>query len=264
MNTQDKKDTVQLYKSLIEDKKFIDQVSDKIEYINSAILYVLSFKKDSSTLSRRLEESTMRVQESVIGLLYVDNSVRSEELFVDVLRTLQYMKSLLKLSVAARENTSDMVKNVIHAIDETVPFVVEAQSSQKTFPEMQIFSESISTSVYQQKHAVHSEARANPVQQQPVVNSGVVKSKTTRSKRATIPAGDISSDAYLVHSQLTDRAERIKTVLAAKPDASVREIADIITDVGEKTIQRELNKLIEQGQVERQGKRRWSTYSVVK
>jgi DNA-binding transcriptional ArsR family regulator len=80
--------------------------------------------------------------------------------------------------------------------------------------------------------------------------------------RAVIPAGDISSEAPLVYTALTDRAERIQTVLEAKPSATIKDITDVITDVGEKTIQRELNSLIEKGQVIREGQRRWSRYSV--
>lgn len=86
----------------------------------------------------------------------------------------------------------------------------------------------------------------------------------SRQRRVNIPAGDISTDAYLVYSQLTDRAERIKTVLEAKPQATIKDIAEVITDVSEKTIQRELNSLIEKGQVVREGERRWSKYSVSK
>lgn len=89
-------------------------------------------------------------------------------------------------------------------------------------------------------------------------------SVSRRSTRVNIPAGDISSDAYLVYSQLTDRAERIKTVLEAKPQATVKDVSEVITDVSEKTIQRELNSLIEKGQVIREGERRWSRYSVKK
>ena len=95
-----------------------------------------------------------------------------------------------------------------------------------------------------------------------VAKSTAPKPKTSRPKKVNIPAGDISTDAYLVYSQMTDRAERIKTVLEAKPQASVKDIAEVITDVSEKTIQRELNSLIEKGQVVREGERRWSRYSV--
>jgi DNA-binding transcriptional ArsR family regulator len=87
---------------------------------------------------------------------------------------------------------------------------------------------------------------------------------TPRQSRVTIPKGDISSDAHMVYSQLVDRATRIKTVLEAVPEATIKDIAEVITDVSEKTIQRELNSLIEKGQVIRQGERRWSKYSVAK
>jgi len=88
--------------------------------------------------------------------------------------------------------------------------------------------------------------------------------RSSRTPRPKIPAGDISTDAYLVYSQLNDRAERIKTVLDAKPEATIKDISEVITDISEKTIQRELNSLIEKGQVIRQGERRWSRYSIAK
>lgn len=94
--------------------------------------------------------------------------------------------------------------------------------------------------------------------------SGVVKETVPRERRVSIPKGDISSDAHLVYSQLVDRSTRIKTVLEAVPDATIKDIAEVITDVSEKTIQRELNSLIEKGQVIRQGERRWSKYSLAK
>jgi DeoR/GlpR family transcriptional regulator of sugar metabolism len=72
----------------------------------------------------------------------------------------------------------------------------------------------------------------------------------------------MSSDAILVYSDLSDRTTRIKTVLEAKPEATIKDLTDIITDVSSKTIQRDLNSLIEQGQVIRQGERRWSKYSL--
>ena len=73
---------------------------------------------------------------------------------------------------------------------------------------------------------------------------------------------DLSTDAHLVYSQLVDRGARIKTVLEAVPEATIKDIAEVITDVSEKTIQRELNSLIEKGQVVREGERRWSKYSI--
>lgn len=60
-----------------------------------------------------------------------------------------------------------------------------------------------------------------------------------------------------------DRRERIRVVLSAKGEATIKDITDIITDVSSKTIQRELNAMIEDNIVKRQGERRWSKYSLV-
>jgi hypothetical protein len=84
-----------------------------------------------------------------------------------------------------------------------------------------------------------------------------------RRQRPNIPKNDLSSDAILVYSELGDRTTRIKTVLEAKPNATIKDLTDTITDVSAKTIQRDLNGLIERGEVMRQGERRWSTYSLV-
>lgn len=59
-----------------------------------------------------------------------------------------------------------------------------------------------------------------------------------------------------------DRRDRIKVVLGAKGEATIKDITDIITDVSSKTIQRELNAMIEDSIVKRQGERRWSKYSL--
>ncbi len=58
-----------------------------------------------------------------------------------------------------------------------------------------------------------------------------------------------------------DRRERIKTVIEAKGEASIKDISEVITDCSEKTIQRELNSMIEDNIVKRHGERRWSKYS---
>ena len=55
-----------------------------------------------------------------------------------------------------------------------------------------------------------------------------------------------------------------RIVLDAKPGATIKDLTDIITDVSAKTIQRDLNSLIERGEVIRQGERRWSKYSIRK
>ncbi|MEL6804850.1 MAG: hypothetical protein AAFO91_13830 [Bacteroidota bacterium] len=59
-----------------------------------------------------------------------------------------------------------------------------------------------------------------------------------------------------------DRRERIKTILEATGEATIKDISEVITDCSEKTIQRELNAMIEDNIVKRHGERRWSKYSL--
>ncbi|MCC7500791.1 DeoR family transcriptional regulator [Candidatus Nomurabacteria bacterium] len=59
------------------------------------------------------------------------------------------------------------------------------------------------------------------------------------------------------------RAAAILDVLKKQKTASIKALAAVITDCSEKTIQRELGYLIEQGLVRKNGERRWSVYSLV-
>ncbi len=68
----------------------------------------------------------------------------------------------------------------------------------------------------------------------------------------------------------SDRAEKIITTIKDKQKlpggengASIKDIASVVIDCSEKTIQRELNDLIEKGQVKKTGAKRWSRYLLI-
>jgi|GEM_PF-2213596 len=56
------------------------------------------------------------------------------------------------------------------------------------------------------------------------------------------------------------RTDKVVSFLKEKGPVSIREIRLVIKDISEKTIQRELATLVDQGRVIRTGERRWSTY----
>lgn len=58
----------------------------------------------------------------------------------------------------------------------------------------------------------------------------------------------------------TPRLQKILQFVRANPNSSIKDIASTIKDCGEKTIQRELSVLIEQGLIKKVGERRWSVY----
>ena len=87
------------------------------------------------------------------------------------------------------------------------------------------------------------------------------------SKERTLPAPrEASKPKAQGHqgqaSKNTSRREAILSILKAKGPSYIKDISTVVRDVSEKTIQRELQALVEQGEVTRTGERRWTTYSL--
>lgn len=60
------------------------------------------------------------------------------------------------------------------------------------------------------------------------------------------------------------RVERLKAILDKGQKMTIKDISKKITDCSEKTIQRDLSFMLEKGLLEKEGKRRWSKYKIVK
>jgi hypothetical protein len=69
-----------------------------------------------------------------------------------------------------------------------------------------------------------------------------------------------SSESKGQNKGQTDRGAAILELVRRRKSVSIKDIAGVITDCSEKTIQRELALLIEQGLVRKVGERRWSVY----
>jgi hypothetical protein len=60
----------------------------------------------------------------------------------------------------------------------------------------------------------------------------------------------------------SDRGSRILEIIKDKGEVSIKGISEVILDCSEKTIQRTLNKMIEDGLIVKSGERRWARYSL--
>lgn len=58
------------------------------------------------------------------------------------------------------------------------------------------------------------------------------------------------------------RRQAIKSILNTKGPSYIKDISTLIRDVSEKTIQRELQALVDSGEVTRKGARRWTQYAL--
>jgi predicted transcriptional regulator of viral defense system len=241
---QTEKDNTIQVKRLSSDTNYYNNVFKKTEKIVSVIFYILSETKvtpSTETHIQTIKDRALKTHELSLETLTLQTHEQHEGLF-----RLQYglvaLESTLRIAHMARVIPRDIFNLLVDQLDAVLRYI---------------------NNHYFQNEGVKIEELTEVV----IPKTSVAKAaggSAARQRRVNIPAGDISTDAYLVYSQLTDRAERIKTVLEAKPQATIKDIAEVITDVSEKTIQRELNSLIEKGQVMREGERRWSKYSVQK
>lgn len=78
-------------------------------------------------------------------------------------------------------------------------------------------------------------------------------------RRSSAPAADSKGQ---IKDKTTERRQAITSILQAKGPSYIKDISTMIRDVSEKTIQRELQALIDSGEVTKTGERRWTQYAV--
>lgn len=83
----------------------------------------------------------------------------------------------------------------------------------------------------------------------------VPEQRPIRSERSVSDKGQMSD-------RMSGRRRAIISVLKTKGPSYIKDISTVVRDVSEKTIQRELQQLVESGEVVRTGERRWTQYSL--
>jgi hypothetical protein len=231
-------------KRLAANNEYYNNVFKRTEKTISVVFYILSYIERNERTNFHIEvlsSKAMRVHEVSLETLSFFEAEAKDRIF-PFQQSLVALEGNLRIANAARAISDEVLTLLLTEVDLIQRYLrnhfsIATPVSLKALEELGI-------SKFSKERSASSEVRRRGV--------------------TNIPKGDISSDAHMVYSQLVDRATRIKTVLEAKPQATIKDIAEVITDVSEKTIQRELNSLIEKGQVMREGERRWSKYSVTK
>ncbi|MDB5265305.1 MAG: hypothetical protein JWM39_18 [Parcubacteria group bacterium] len=86
--------------------------------------------------------------------------------------------------------------------------------------------------------------------------------RPTRKTSSKAPSVSKGHDKGQISEKTTDRREAILSILRSKGPSYIKDISTVIRDVSEKTIQRELLALSEEGTIIRSGERRWTTYAL--
>ena len=218
-------------KRLVQDEAYYRYIFKKTEKIVSVVFYVSnSIKTDELTapLLKDILQTAQQAHESVLRSLRTRSHL-AEEIIRDSAQALIALESKLRIAEAANLVTAEVTHVISSEIDAVLRGLNKHLEGTTAFDDTayQLYDDQSTSSVKKPKKAV--------------VSVGAEESKD---------------------SSEFDRRERIRTVLEAKGEATIKDIADVITDCSTKTIQRELNAMIKDNIVKRQGERRWSRYSV--
>lgn len=96
-----------------------------------------------------------------------------------------------------------------------------------------------------------------------VVPPKQISDKGVTSRAAHPPEGQVHKGQSGEVKDKNGRRASILSVLKAKGPSYIKDISTIVREVSEKTIQRELQALVLEGKVRKEGERRWTTYMLI-
>lgn len=238
MNTKDNTLNDSGFKKLLNNDNYYRHIFKKTEKIISVVFYILNnidIDKRSETLVSNIASKAHFAHENALRSLEV-KLASSKEVLEQFAQSLVGLDSTLRIAAATNTISQDVLTVMVNEID-TVLRGLKTYIAHNTGGDELFFPSSFGGNYTSQESAsaVRSERKRQPSIQQ----------ENTKS----VSTGD-------------DRRQRVLTILEAKGEATIKDISEIVTDVSEKTIQRELNAMIEDNLVKRQGERRWSKYSI--
>lgn len=237
MDTKDILKATESTKRLVQDDEYYRFIFKKTEKIVSVVFFVSNNietdRKDTAVMNDVLE--TAREAHNAILRTLEARTHLAEEPIRATAHTLISLDSKLRIAATVGLISSE----VLHVLVEEIDSVLRGLNKYL-----------VRTSAFDDLNYRVSSSRES------------IAAPRTRSTSPERPqTSPVSSTP--TKSNDNDRRERIKVVLGAKGEATIKDISDIITDVSSKTIQRELNAMIGDNLIKRQGERRWSKYSLV-
>lgn len=236
MDTKDILKATQSTQRLIQDQDYYKYIFKKTERIVSVVFYITNS---------------------------LDNADRYKSHIDDIEHAARHVHDAVLQSLEARAHTAeDAVRATAHALITLESKLRIAQVAGLIAPAvLEVFTSEVDTVLRGTNRYTGQEEQsfAGALDEMPARTSDTPE--RSPSARAAAPMR-AASDTNILVPQKQSRQARIATVIEARGEASIKDISEVITDVSEKTIQRELNVMIDKNIIKRQGERRWSRYSL--
>lgn len=206
---------------------YLRHIFKKTEKIVAALYLVSNLIKDKEPIKWKLRERSMTLMSAALTLndnQSFDKDFAVRTIFSDVLEILSTM-SLAHMSGLLSDMNYQILRTEIEKMTEILKDNIVMEREAKGY----------------------------------VLSESFFKEELISSKKEP----EIVKDKVLDVPKKNNRQEAILTLLKSKSNLTVKDVAQVVTDCSEKTIQRELISLVEKGLIKREGERRWSRYSLI-
>lgn len=239
-NLQDKNEDFVLEKSLFSDifEKDIRRVFiyKKAERIAKAIRLIAPAFADSVSFRNRFDEMTIGLISASIRPPHIARRRLSQELLA-----LSSLLSVLRAGGVLSQMNADLISREAKTLLNEIASYEEPRLSFEEAPTLPALAR-----------------RASSLHASRPLRGGHLQTKGA----GAIGTKRITGSAPGSQGRIKDRREAILSIIKDKKTVNIKDISVVLKNISEKTVQRELSSLVGSGVVQRQGERRWSTYSL--
>lgn len=250
MNPKDNPLKDSKYQKLLHNDAYYQHIFKKTEKIVSVVFYILNnieVDKKSETHTSNLASKAHFAHENALRTLEV-KPANATEVLEQFAQSLIGLESTLRIVASAGVIDQQVLMVVVGEITGVLRSLRNYLDTDNSLPD-DLFK---------------GIAESAGTETAPLARRSATNPRTHALRAAAGPeAVAAPTAAGAAASAQNERRVRISTILGAKGEATIKDISEIITDVSEKTIQRELNAMIGENVVKREGERRWSKYSLV-
>lgn len=227
-------------------------VYKKTEKLASAVYMVTSLLPESEPMKSMLRKKSAELVSLTVSYKDTSESTRIDLVHVIKTKVLETV-SLLEISfhggLVSHMNFSVLRQEFSHLIE-----VISASN----FSPRAFLGNTISKSFFENSREEKAVLEASKIPS----NSSISEEEAVIKRTAFVDIKDITSGASKEELKRSNRQNIILGLVKKKKELTIKDIAEVIKDCSEKTIQRELNSFIATGVMKRTGVRRWSRYSL--
>lgn len=232
------------------DNRAIDRLYRKTERVVIAAHILTSHIPVQEPLRREIRAVSSGFLSCLLSMRDDMRSVQSPHI-QDFEASIRHVSSLVRLAAVSSYVSFQNADLLIESLDDVVYLL---RASQKTSYADNVrltkdFFSDVRMSTYKQESRGPQDAGESLKRTRPV------RDEKEMNEKPVLPSLD--------PTRLSQRSDQVIAVLRTQDNQSIRDVVAQLPEYSEKMIQRELAELVHLGKVRKEGKKRWSTYSLL-